>query len=172
MSRLLAALAGGDRRSIGRSGAVVRQVLADPARFAEIVGGLSDADPIVRLRCADAAEKVSLVHPGWLAPHKQALLDLAMVSVEPAVRWHLAQMLPRLQLDRRQRRRVVVALYRYLDDPSRIVKTFAMQALADLAGSDDALRRELLPRVEEMARTGSPAMRARARKLLVQLTAT
>jgi hypothetical protein len=59
-------LRGGDRRSIGKSNIVVGRIVRDPARFAGIIDGLTDDDPLVRMRCADVAEKVSLLHPDWL----------------------------------------------------------------------------------------------------------
>ena len=63
----------------------------------------------------------------------------------------------------------VQILYGYLQDRSKIVKTFSMQALADLALIDASLR----PRVEsllvELMETGSSAMRSRGRKLLARL---
>ena len=171
MSTLLLELTGGDRRSIGRSNAVVRKLLRDPARFEEIIAGLSHDDPLVRMRCADVAEKVSLAHPEWLRPHKRNLLRLAAHSAEQEMRWHLAQMIPRLKLDRDERRRAEAIILVYLDDRSRIVKTFAIQALFDLAIDDMTQRRRLVPLFNELARSGSPAVRVRARKLIRALTA-
>jgi hypothetical protein len=166
MSDLLDALAGGDRRSIGKSDAIVRKVLREPARFGEIVHGLRHDSAVVRMRCADAAEKVSRARPDLLQPHKRDLLALAAVSVEQELCWHLAQMLPRLALEKEERRRVQAIMFGYLEHESRIVRTFAMQALADLSGNDRGLRRRLLPLFEELARTGTAAVRARARKLI------
>jgi hypothetical protein len=151
MSKLLADLSGGDRRSIGKSNLVVGMVLD------------------VRMRCADVAEKISAVHPDWLSSHKKTLFGLAAKSAEKELRWHLAQMLPRLNLDRKERRKSVEIMQVYLSDQSSIVKTFAMQALADFAINDVTLRRKLLPQFEEFAQNGSPAMRARARKLIIWL---
>jgi len=60
-------------------------------------------------------------------------------------------------------------LYSYLEDRSRIVKTFSMQALADLAIQDPELRGSIVERLEELTRTGSPAMKSRGKKLLARL---
>jgi hypothetical protein len=165
MSTLSDQLSGGDRRSIGRSDQVVRQVLTAPGRLPELIAGLSSDDLVVRVRCADAVEKVSALHPDWLWPHKASLLELATRAAEPELRWHLAQMLPRLKLGPEEKHAVVATLFRYLEDKSRITATFALQALADLATQDPSLKRRLTPMIFDIARTGSPAMRARARKL-------
>ena len=50
-----------------------------------------------------------------------------------------------------------------------IVKTCAMQALADLAGPGARSRSEIAALIEELVRKGTPAMKARGRKLLKQL---
>jgi hypothetical protein len=172
VSNLLSELTGGDRRSIGRSNVVVGKVLRDPTRFAEITDGLSDRDPLVRMRCADVAEKVSLAHPEWLRPFKRKLLGLAESTEEKELLWHLDQMVPRLDLDRNDRCRVEAIMLSYLDDKSRIVQTFALQALADLSLDDAELQRRMLPLIDALRRTGSPAVRARARKLLGVLKAS
>ncbi len=54
----------------------------------------------------------------------------------------------------------------YLRDGSSIVKTFAMQALADLGMRDSALLTEVTPIIERLTQAGTPAMKARGRKLL------
>src|SRR5215470_15912758 len=91
-------LSGGDRRSIGRSNDVVKLVLRSPKRFAELIQCLWSNDLIVRMRAADAAEKVSAVHPELLRPHKAALLGLLIEAEQIELRWHLAQIIPRLFL--------------------------------------------------------------------------
>jgi hypothetical protein len=149
----------------------VREVLAQAGRFGEVIDGLSADDMLVRIRCADAAEKITRVHPEWLQPYKAGLLRLASNASEPELRWHLAQMLPRLVLARRERSGAVATLKHYLDDKSSIVRTFSLQALADLTGDDDALRRDVLGLLTVALRTGSPAMRSRARRLLARWTA-
>jgi hypothetical protein len=57
----------------------------------------------------------------------------------------------------------------YLEDESSIVRTFSMQALADLAVHDARLRSQVTPLIEGLTKTGTPAMRSRGRKLLGQL---
>ena len=47
--RLLLQLKGGDRRSIGASTQVVQQVIANPRLFRIVFGGISSADPLVRI---------------------------------------------------------------------------------------------------------------------------
>jgi hypothetical protein len=57
----------------------------------------------------------------------------------------------------------------YLDDRSSIVKTSALQGLADLAQHDASLRPKVLELLRASTRNGTAAMKARSRKLLLQL---
>ncbi len=58
---------------------------------------------------------------------------------------------------------------RSLQDRSSIVKTYVLQGLADLAQHEPNLRPRVLEILSEATRNGTPAMKARSRKLLVQL---
>jgi hypothetical protein len=65
---------------------------------------------------------------------------------------------------------VLEIMLEYLTDTSKIVKTFAMQTLADIAADDSRLRGPIVARLRRLTRTGSPAMKSRGRKLLARLT--
>lgn len=162
-------LRGGDRRSIGKANQIAKLVLSEPKRFAELLKCLWDDDAIVRMRAADAAEKVTVARPELLNPHKQELLGLLAEAEQIELRWHLALMVPRLELTLPERRRAAESLQRYLEDRSSIVKTFALQGLADLARQDSRLRELAKQTVEESLRAGTAAMKARARKLMKDL---
>ena len=57
-------------------------------------------------------------------------------------------------------------LHAALNDRSRIVQAFSLQALADFAPQDRALAEALPGILDRCTRTGPPALRARARILL------
>ena len=166
MHRLLELLQGGDRRSIGRANEAAAEVLEDPGLFGVLVQGISSSDPLIRMRAADAAEKVTATRPDLLAPHKATLLRQASRATQQEVRWHLALMLPRLELSTRERKAAAAILKGWLDDQSRIVQVCAMQGLAELSAADATLRPEVESILKRLARTGSPAVRSRCAKLL------
>jgi hypothetical protein len=164
-------LEGADRRSIGRANEVARLVLKQPHRFRELIACLWNENPVVRMRAADAAEKVSAKKPRLLDRHRPELLGLLVEAEQIELRWHLAAMIPRLRLTPAEHQRAVAALHHYLNDRSSIVKTFALQGLADLAQDDAALRGSVKQLLEDAVQSGTPAMRARARKLLKKIPA-
>jgi HEAT repeat protein len=166
---ILEKLRGGDRRSIGRANEVVEDVLCDPGLFAALFKGLDSDDPVIRMRAADAVEKVTAQRPEILAPYKTELIARVAEIDQQEVRWHVAQMLPRLELSTAEQARTVEILLGYLQDDSRIVQVNALQALADLAMADEALRTRVVQIAAEFVRTGSPAVASRARRLLTQL---
>jgi hypothetical protein len=169
MHAILKKLQGGDRRSIGKVDEVVNQVLGSAALFEELINGLLVNDPLIRMRSADAIEKITLVKPELIAPHKKILIQLAGDIDQQEVRWHMAQILPRLTLKPGDRKTIVDILFTYLNDKSKIVVTFALQALADFAAENKKLRLRVIRVLEEFTETGSPAIKNRSRKLLQKL---
>ena len=171
MARLqvTAMLEGSDRRSIGRSNEVVEVTLKNPRLFRELIACLWNENPLIRMRAADVAEKVSARRPELLQRYKPQLLGFLAETEQIELRWHVAAMIPRLQLTPGERRRAFAGLQRYLDDRSSIVKTFALQALFDLAQNESASRESVRQLLEAALQTGTPAMKARARHLLKKL---
>ena len=169
MNDVLKKLAGGDRRSIGRVSEIVAEVLDDSSLFKVVFNGMLSDDPIIRMRSADAVEKITAKHPEYLQLYKEKLIQQVAKSDQQEVRWHVAQMFPRLELSEEEQAVIVEILLDYLNDKSKIVKTFSMQALADFAERDAGLRPQVIKLLEELTRTGSPAMRSRGRKLLKNL---
>lgn len=166
---ILALLEGGDRRTIGRSNQVVAIVSDHPELFPKLIAGLWSAHLLVRMRAADATEKVTRHNHELLRPYKKELLGLMTEAREQELRWHLAVMVPRLLLNDKERALAVSSLNGYLEDRSSIVKTYALQGLADLARHEPNIRHRVVEILSQAARSGTPAMKARSRKLLIQL---
>lgn len=200
--KILGQLEGGDRRSVGRADEVAALVSRNPKLFPRLFAGLWSDDPLVRMRATDAAEKVTRTAPQLLQPYKAELLGLLAESalgepefvesdqqpvqkrvrrsskqvvqqpIQQEVRWHLAVMVPRLKLIPAEAQRVASQLTVYLEDRSSIVKTFALQGLWDLAQQHASVRPLVVELLQLAVRTGTPAMRARSRKLLAHLART
>ncbi len=160
--------------SSGRVAEVAAFVLAQskreqPKRVAQLVECLWDEDVGVVLRAADALEKLSQVLPSALDVWKAPLLGLLAEATQNKLRWSLALIVPRLTLTLPECRRAAKTLQSYIDDPSSIVKTCALQGLADLTRQDRSLLPEVVDLLRIHSRSGTPAMRARGRMLLRRL---
>ncbi|RZI41985.1 hypothetical protein EGT07_15380 [Herbaspirillum sp. HC18] len=169
MHSLLQSLSGGDLRSIGESNRAVSVVLEQPELMKVLIQGIESADPVLRMRCADAAEKITISRLEWLIPYKKKLLQKLSRIEQQEVRWHVAPMLARLPLSKTEELSVLGILLGYTNDRSSIVKTMAMQALTDMACRSPRLLPEVGQHIEELTAIGTPAMKARGRKLLVKL---
>jgi len=107
--------------------------------------------------------------PDLLRPYKKELLGLMAEAKEAELRWHLAVIVPRLPLNSKERQLATSLLSSYLEDRSSIVKTFALQGLADLTVDDPSIRPGVIEILRQATRSGTPAMKARSRKLLRHL---
>jgi len=169
MGNIIEKLKGGDRRSIGRSAEIVQDVLNDPNLLKAVIHEILNEDPVVRMRAADVVEKVSILHPKYLQPYKELILGKIAEIQQQEVRWHVAQILPRLEMNQEEIQSAIIVLKTYLDDDSRIVRTFAMDALAYFAEINPGLESWVVTLIEEMVEDGTPAMQSRGRKLLARL---
>lgn len=167
---LLEQLAVGDMRTTGKSAEITASVLKRPKLFDEVFDAMWQSDnPGVRMRASNVCETISRTRPDLLQPRKRDLFQRVAPIPQQEVRWHVCQMLPRLKLTRAERRRAYAIMASYLDDKSSIVRAFAMQAMADFAKQDATLMPQTIALIEELTKTGTPAMRSRGRKLLEDL---
>jgi len=60
MHSILEKLKGGDRRSLGKAHKVAAEVQAKPQFFKKLIQGILYPDPVVRMRAADAVEKITV----------------------------------------------------------------------------------------------------------------
>lgn len=169
MSDIIAILEEGDLRSVGNVSEVLSMVDDQPDLFPEVIQAMNHSNPGIKMRASDAVEKITRTKPDFLQPHKTFLLKQVLVCEQQEVRWHLAQILPRLDLTPEERVMVADRLFTYLDDSSKIVQTNALQALVDLAWEDDDLFGKVRVEVDRLAEEGSPAVSNRAGKLFLQM---
>jgi hypothetical protein len=170
----------GDRRTLGRVAEVVAWFEQSGARVEPLVELLWDSDPGVRMRAADALEKLSRTNPTVLHPWKAELLGLLLDAQQAELLWHLEQMAARVELTADERRRLMRRLRNLVNNPSSIVKTNALQAMWDLSQGHAALRAEMVEFFSAVTGTNAgsllefeegpvrvtAAMRSRARLLL------
>ena len=164
---ILDKLAGGDLRSIGRTEEVVQDIMQDPSLFGAVFEGITHANPIIRMRAADAIEKVSAKYPDYLAPFKDHVLGVLSKIEQQEVQWHVAQLLSYLALTTEEQKKAVTLLEHFLDSSqSHIVKVNAMQTLAELAVKNPMLKQRVLMRIHALINTGIPSLISRGKTVL------
>jgi hypothetical protein len=132
----------------------------------ELVRKLRDKDKAVVERAARTLKKISQVDAKALYAWRKKLLAEAFEASDVRVQWNLSIVLGRLPLKGADKGLAVELMFERLRDKSGLNRTMAMQALMDLSEDDAALRARVGPVVRESLQHGTPAMRARARKLL------
>ena len=60
-------------------------------------------DPLIQMRSADTIEKITVMHPEYLRLYKEKLIKQIAKIEQQEVRWHVAQMDPRLELNQEER---------------------------------------------------------------------
>ncbi|MGD0192422.1 MAG: hypothetical protein ABSD74_16920 [Rhizomicrobium sp.] len=169
MKSFAAALKGGDRRSIGRADNVVAAVRNEPERFEELWACLADADPLVRMRAADALEKLSREDAARFGKRKKELLSGRLDDGTAEVRWHPIAIEARLALTATDAAVLVRKCDHYLrHDDSRIVRVMALQAAHDVASRFPDLVKDLTAMLDFARAAPWSSLRARARKLDVR----
>ncbi len=82
---------------------MVANVIHDPSLFGLVFQGMLNDDPLIRMRSADPIEKITVKHPEYFQPYKEILIKQIAKSEQQEVRWHVAQMDPRLELNQEER---------------------------------------------------------------------
>ncbi len=160
-------LARGDHRGEGDAASVAAEIAANPGALPDLVACLFSRNATVRMRAADALERLSRGHGAWLDPYGERLLTEAAAIDQVELRWRLVQILPRLTLNDDQRRRALRLLSDWFEtSPSRIVRSSALQAVVDLAERDADLRATAADMLGRAMRSGVPSLAARARRIL------
>src|SRR5579875_2419197 len=133
---------------------------------AELVRTLAGGDKVAAERAARGLKKVSEARPDALYGLRKQLLREAGRAEDVRVQWNRTIAIGRLPLKGRDKALAVDLMFERLQDWSGLNRTFALQALWDLSGDDPELRGRLMPVLREFLENGTPAMKARARKLV------
>jgi HEAT repeat protein len=133
---------------------------------ADLVATLRDKDKAIVERAARTLKKIAEADALALYVWRKKLLEAALRASDVRVRWNLTIILGRLPLKGADKALAVDLMFERLRDESGLSRTMAMQALMDLSEKDAVLRSRIMPIVRDSIENGTPAMRARARKLL------
>ena len=163
---------GGKANSLGRSAEVVQEVLGDRSRLEELYGCLFDQDPWVRMGATDSLEKVCRIHPEWIKPYADRLLQEVSKSSQPSLQWHLAQIFAEIELTSQQKERAAAWLAKRLGDEAVdwIVAANCMDTLAQFVADGAYPQEELISLLRIQQKHRSKAVVKRAEKLLDKLS--
>ena len=171
MNDLLKKLQGGDMRSIGRADEVVAEVGENENLFTDLVEGLFQEDGLIRMRAADAIEKIVRKNRPLLYPYQYQILEhFSTPKLQDEVKMSLPLLLGYMKLEEERLSLVLENLHRWLGNAkNKFVKVMCMQGLADQALQHEWLLQEVIATIEAQMVEGSASIKARGRILLKKL---
>lgn len=79
-------------------------VLQNKVLLAELYECMLNGDAWVRMRAADAFEKICREHPDWIEPYVDKLQSqLSGADQQASIKWHIAQIYPQITLTTKQK---------------------------------------------------------------------
>lgn len=162
---------GGKTNSLGEVTSVIAIVLEDKSRLTELYDCLFNQDAWVRMRAADAIEKICRAYPEWLTPYIDRFNENLADSTQPSILWHLAEMYGELELTDAQKSFAITWLKQQLSskDIDWIVASNAMGTLVQFVNDGSVSKAEALPLLEVQLQHKSNAIKKRAAKMIDQL---
>jgi hypothetical protein len=131
-----------------------------------LIRSLASSDKRKAEQAARTLKKIAEADRVALNHLRKQLFREALRAEDVRVQWNLTLVIGRLPLKGSDKAFAVDLMFERLSDASGLNRTLALQALMDLSEDDSALRARVLPLVRKALEDGTPAMQARARKLL------
>ncbi len=169
MLDILEKLRGGDLRSIGRAHEIVHEIQENSTLFESVFKGLTNNDVVIKMRSADIVEKVTRDNPALLSGYTQQIISILKKEKQQEVCWHMAQIAPRLECNKSEENKLIDLLKNCLLHESKIVQVSAMESLVKLAEKNVSLKNDIADVIKRQMENGSPAVKARGRKLMQRI---
>ena len=134
--------------------------------FDELFKGLTHSDRIVVMRSADAIEKITLRKSDYLKKHKTELIVLCKSAKDIELKWHLALIVSRLSLTRKELGITWDILTKWATDKkeSKIVRVNSIQGLFDLLQQNPELSQDFNLTLSEIEEEKIPSLNARIKR--------
>lgn len=159
-------LTGGDLRSIGKSNLVIKKI-NNQNDFDELFRYLFHEDRLVVMRVADTIEKITINNPQYITNYKREIFELCKLANNKELKWHLALLIPRLQLDNYELDNAWNILTNWAKDKanSRIVRVNSIQGLFEMTKQKSELEKSFNLTLTELEKESIPSINSRIKKL-------
>ena len=163
---LTSLLLGKDLRTIRQNNVVVNSI-HDQRTFDELFSLVFHHERTLVMRAIDAIEKVTAKHPEFLITHKSQLIEVLNSADHKELKWHIAQLLPRVDLTVAELEGVwhKLAYWALNKTESKIVRVNALQGLFDLSKFNPELKNDFEKITSTVEHEAIPSIQARIRKL-------
>ena len=159
-------LAGKDLRSLDNSSEIL-PLIDDQNSFDELFKYLYNTDRAVIMKAIDIIEKITLIHKEYLQKYKVEILSLSKNVENIELKWHLAQLLPRVKYTNDE----IEIIWKILEEwtlntkESKIVRVNSLQSLYEFAIINNRYQNELTKIVNIIKQENIASINARIKKL-------
>lgn len=145
----------------------VLDAVTDQESFDELFALVFHHERSLVMRAADAVEKITVRSKHYLEPHKAQLLAILKSADHKELKWHIAQLLPRLPLTKEEVDKVWHQLtYWALNrNESKIVRVNALQGLFDISRLHPEWQKDFNQTISAIENERIPSLQARIRKI-------
>lgn len=166
MNKFEKLLGGEDLRSLAKSKGL-EKLIKTQTEFDELFASLLSEDRLIVMRAADVIEKVSKSHAEFLQAHTDELIEIFKKAGNKELKWHLAQLIPRLELNSVNSKTLLDLLYQWVLDKqnSRIVRVNALQSVFELSCESKLKLGKLKQLLAQLKEESIPSINARIRKI-------
>jgi hypothetical protein len=166
-------MVGGHANSLGKVNEVIEIVLQDKSRLEELYACMFAEDAWVRMRAADALEKICREHSDWIVPYIDRFQSELAMSTQASIQWHLAQIYEQIDLTPEQKQRAIDWLKNLLStkEVDWIVSANVMDTLAQFTRERAFSVKEMVSLLKVQQEHKSNAVIKRANKLFAELSA-
>jgi hypothetical protein len=168
-NRFIHLLLGKDLRKLKNNKLAIESV-TDQESFDELFTLVFHHERPLVMRAVDAVEKITRKNGHYLDSHKIQLLSTLKSADHKELRWHIAQLLPRIPLTLEEQEEVWHTLVYWARNPneSKIVRVNALQGLSDLSKKNTNFRDAFKVLLNDLSFEPIPSLQARIRKLKSQ----
>jgi len=159
-------LLGNDLRTIKQNNIVIRSV-NDQKSFDELFRLIFHHDRPLVMRAVDAVEKITVKHPEYLKANKGQLLRALTSADHKELKWHIAQLIPRVDLDGKEIEDVwhILTYWTQNRNESKIVRVNSLQGLFDLSKLHPQFKNGFEKTLVSIEHERIPSIQARIRRI-------
>ncbi len=159
-------LMGNDRRRLRRNHKIIESI-HNQETFDELFSLVFHHERTLVMRAVDAVEKITSRCPEYLQPHKTQLMAVLKSADHKELKWHIAQLIPRLQLNQSELTDAWLTLSYWAQNKneSKIVRVNALRGLFEISRRHTELMDQYKDISASMAHEPIPSIQARLRKL-------
>ncbi len=152
---------------------IVQWIGNDQRRFDELIRLFLDDEPMIRQRAGWPLSYSAMAHPSLIRKHIGRLLrNLQQPGLHDAVKRNTVRLLQDMEIPERYRGLLMNTCFNFISSPTEkpAVKVFSMTILHNLSKQYPDIRQELQTLLKDQWDQESAAFRARARKILKELS--